>query len=242
MYDVFDLLINQFQIAVQQMNRTMIREELNDFFQGCFIHLAYSIPPIGNQYIANKILTRMTGVLPIRKENFELTNRDGIKFASLFLEDVKSHYDDILSTVTEHEWISFRDGLLFYLSVELLTQSKDTIDLIDQTKNIECKKDLANCLLKRLEELQRPVLGLNWTNLFTMVDPNILSIKQLELTRSIQTYITCLVFFFENDTSEMEIKKKIDRQFDELIRTEHLPGKIKMILLKEKFSFLFCFS
>jgi hypothetical protein len=167
----------------------------------------------------------MTGILPIRKENFEFTNRDCINFALMFLADVKSHYDDILSTVTQSEWVLFRDGLIFYLSVELLTQTKDTIDLLDQTKNLECKKDLANCLLKRLEELQRPVLGLNWTNLFTMANPNILSIKQLELTRSIETYISCLIVFFGNETNEMDIKIKIDQQFDQLIKNDRLPGK-----------------
>ena len=142
-----------------------------------------------------------------------------------FLADIRSHYEDILSTVTESEWVLFRDGLIFYLSVELLTQSTDTICLIDQTKNVQCQKDLANCLLKRLEELQRPVLGLNWTNLFTMADANMLSIKQLELTKSIETYVSCSIVFFGNAKNETEIKKKIDQQFDRLIKNERLPGK-----------------
>jgi hypothetical protein len=239
MHDVFDTLIKQFQTAVQKEKRILTTEEFNDFFQSCMKDLFYAIPTSLNQHIVDKIIIRMTGLLPITKKNFDL-NRDTINFAIALISDIKEHYDLIFSTITAEEWDLFRDGLVLYLSIELLSQSKDTINLIDQMKNDQCKKDLANILLKRLEELEKPVLGLNWTNLFTLVDPNILTLKQLRLTKSMQTYIPSLVQFVEMNINEIEIHENINRHFDDLIFEERIPGKIKL-MFKSKILYLFFF-
>jgi hypothetical protein len=230
MYDVFDTLIDQFQMIIQQNRCKLTAEEFSDFFQSCLTHLSYAIPSSENQHIADKIIIRMTGILPITKKNFDLTNRNTINFAIALISDIKEHYDHIFSTVTTEEWKLFRNGLVLYLSIEFLSQSKDTINLIHQMKNNECKKDLANVLLQRFEELQKPVLGLNWTELFTIVDPKILTLKQLELTRSIQTYITSVIQFLGININEMQIQDRLSRQFDQLIFDERLPGKIKILL------------
>ena len=225
MYDVVDILFQQFRASLPENNRPLFPEELNQFFQGCGQHYRYSIPPVVNQNLANKILIQMTGILPIVPAKFQLDNPEAIKFVRNLLEDIRAHYPDILANVIESDWITFRDGLVFYFSIELLTQSKDTIQLIEQMQVEDLRRDLANCILKRLEEFQRPVLGLNWTNLFNHVDPNILSINQLGLTRSIETYINCLVIFFGQEWTDTEISQKINRHFDDLIRTDRLPGK-----------------
>lgn len=232
MYSAVNLLFEQFQASLQENNRPLFPEELNQFFQGCFQHFQYSIPPVVNQHLANKILVQMTGILPIVPAKLQVDNPEAIQFVRTITEDIHQHYLNILANVTESDWTRFRDGLVFYFSIELLTESKNTIELIEQMQVEDLRRDLANCILKRLEEFQRPVLGINWTNLFNHVDPNILSIKQLSLTRSIQTYITCLIIFFGQEWADPEIGQKIHRNFDELIRTDRLLGKFEIVSKK----------
>jgi hypothetical protein len=228
MYDMVDILFDQFRAAVEADNRKLAREDFNDFFQSCFIQLPYAISSAVNQHIADKIIIRMTGLLPITKTNFDLTSQYTTNFACALIDDIKEHYDHLFSTITVHEWPLFRDGLSLYICIDLLSKVTDTITIIHRVKNDECKKDLANVLLQRLEQLQRPVLGLNWTDLFTIVDPNVLTLKQLGLTGSIQTYITSLVQFVGMNINEMEISDKIVRHFDQLIFEDRLTGKINL--------------
>lgn len=225
MYDVFKILIEQFQEILQVNRWTMIPAELNQFFQGCYQYLQYSIPSIVNQNLSNKILIQMTGILPVPIEYIKIDNVESMKFLQLILGDIRLHYNHILANVTKRDWISFRDGLVFYFSHELLSQPKDTMKFIEEMQVEELQIDLANCLLQRLEELQRPVLGLNWTNLFNLVDSSVLSINQLNLTRSIETYITCLMIFFRTKSNDADIVGKINRHFDDSIRQDRLPGR-----------------
>ncbi|CAF3395094.1 unnamed protein product [Rotaria sp. Silwood1] len=235
MFDHFNALIDQFQKVVQETNRSLIREEFNDFFQSCITHLSYAIPPSTNQHIAEKIIIRMTGLLPITKVNFDLSSHFVVNFTLALIDDIKEHYDNLFATVSLSDWPLFRDGLTLYLAIELLSKPKDTIELVHQMKNEQYKKDLANILLKRLESLGRPVLGLNWTSIFTTVDSNILTLKQLELTRSIKTYVTSLVQIVGMNISEMELSDKIIRHFDRLIYEDCLPVDLESIIFLIKF-------
>ena len=239
MYDVFDTLIDQFQKSVQENNRKLIRDEFNDFFQSCFTYLSYAMSSPTKQHIADKIIIRMTGLLPVTKINFDSNNHYTINFTWALTEDIKEHYDHIFATITSEEWPLFRRGLTLYLSIELLSKSGDTITLINRMKNEECKKDLANVLLQRLDELQRPILCLNWTDLFTLVDPTILTLKQLELTGSIEIYVTSLVRIIGINGNEMEIRDTIVRQFDQLVYEDRLPGKINSSIIIYHHNFLF---
>ncbi|CAF2385070.1 unnamed protein product [Rotaria sp. Silwood2] len=235
MFDHFNILIDQFKKVVQDTNRTLIREEFNDFFQSCITHLSYAIPPSTDQTMAEKLIICMTGLLPIIKTNFDLTSHFVINFTLALIDDIKEHYDNLFSIVSVGDWHLFRDGLTLYLSIELLSKSKDTIELVHRMKNERCQKDLANVLLQRLELLGRPVLGLNWTSLFTIVDPNILTLKQLELTGSIKTYITSLVQIVGMNINEVELSDKIIRHFDRLIFEESLRVDLDDIIFLIKF-------
>ena len=237
-FDIFDTLINQFQTVVEQSPLTFAAVELNDFFQGCLIHLPYAMPDSINQYVANKIIARMTGSLPITKKNFKLTNRDSIGFTSAVLADIKEHSENIFSSVKLEEWVLFRDGLVIYLCSELLSESSDTINLVHQMQNEEYKRDLATTLLLKLEELQRPILALNWTSIFTLVDPTVLTLNSLQLTQSMETYITSLVQVLMAKEPDIKMSGQITDQFNELIRQERLPGKIKNRFLNECIFFL----
>lgn len=225
MYDVLSSLFEEFHAAVQRETRTLSTEELNDFLLSCMNDFPYSISTVINQHITDKAIFRMTGLLPITKDNFHSFQYDVRNFSIALLSDLKEHYNKIFSTIKADEWNLFRDGLVLYLSIDFLTQSKDTIQLIHQMKNNQCKIDLANVLLQRLEELQKPVLALNWTDLFSIVDPSILTLKQLQLTRSIEIYVTSLVEFVRINNYQVNTSEKLKRHFNELIFDERLQGK-----------------
>ena len=227
MYDHFDSLVNQFQTVVYATQRNLIREEFNDFFQTCLTYSSYGISTGIDQHIAEKIIIRMTGLLPITEINFDLSSHFTKNFTLALLDSIREHYDHLLSTVTSADWPLFRSGLVLYLSIELLSQSNNTITLIHQMKNEECKQDLAHVLLQRLEELQKPILDLNWSSLFEIVNPEIISLKQLELTRSITTYIMSLVRFVGVNGHKKEISDNVIHHFDRLVYENRLPGEIE---------------
>ena len=225
MYDVFDSLVEQFQKAMEQNPRPLPPEALNDFFQTCFVHSPYALAHLANSWMADRILIRMTGLLPITRTNLDITFHFTRNFTGVLIEDIKEHFDHLFALLNDRDWPLFRDGFSLYLAIELLSRTGDTVALVHRLRNEDCKRDLANVLLKRLETLQRPVLGQNWIDLFTMVDPNILTLKQLQLTRSIETYIMSLVKILEKHVNEMDMDTKIIRHFDGSITDDRLTGE-----------------
>ena len=225
MYEVFDSLVEQFQQIMQRNPRLLRPEELNDFFQTCFLYSSYAVSDLTNSWMADKILIRMTGLLPITRNNLDVNFHFTNNYVHVLIDDVKEHYDNLFALLTDHDWPLFRDGFSLYLAVELLSRTNDTLALVHQVRNEDCKRDLANVLLKRLEILQRPVLAVNWIDLFTLADPNILTLKQLQLTRSVETYIKSLAKILDKHTNEMDLDTKVIRHFDESIAEDRLTGK-----------------
>lgn len=232
MYDYFDILISQFQKTLQETNCKLIRDEFIDFFGSCLKHLAYAVPTALNQHIAEKIIIRMTGVLPITRMNFDINSHEVRNFTAALVDDVQEHYDDILSTVTTDEWPLFRNGLCLHMAIELLSKQKNTTTLVERMKNETCKKDLVNVLLLQLEMLQKPILNVNWTTLLAIADPNIISLQLLGLTRSIQIYITSLLQYILLHIDEVNLSDQVNHHFDTLVFEDHLPSNIESYFSK----------
>ncbi|UJR36511.1 hypothetical protein I4U23_029232 [Adineta vaga] len=235
MYDTFRILIKQFEKAIQDENRKLSLADFNEFFQDCLAYSSYALSVPAKQHLDEKLIICMAGILPITKSNFDLTSHSTTKFALAVTDNLREHFDQIFAPITNEDWPLFRHGLILYLSIELLIQSSDTITLIHRMKNEYCKKDLANVLLKRLEDLQRPVLGLNWTDLFKLVDSNIVSLKQLELTERIPIYISSLVQVLGIQKDNHAIHDEIIRQFDQLIFEDRLAVNLESIVFLLKF-------
>ena len=232
MYDVFDSLFNQFQIVVAKYHRTLSASELTEFSEICYSHLEYAMAYSVNKSIMIKILIRMTGLLPIKKKNIDLSNGRMIKIALAFLENAKEDYNNILREISTQEWPLFRDGLVLYLSFEMLNQANDTINLVRSIPDEEWKKDLAIVLLQRLAELKKPILGRNWTDLFSLVDPISITLDHFQLIDSMQMYVTILARILEVESNSTMIHSQLSGYFDQMIHGEYLPGKIKRIYYK----------
>lgn len=218
-YDVFDILVDQFLGISQQYCQTLTASELNDF---CLTYFAHISPDCVDPPISNKLLTRLTGLLPLTKENFDLKNRETISCIFTMRWNVERHYDNILRTISSEEWPLFRDGLVFYLSFALLTIPGYTVELIHQTRNTEWRKDLSTVLLQRLVQLRNPILSLGWADLFLHADPKRISSDCLQL------YIMTLVRILEGESNPRRIQPQIGEQFNQLIFENHLPGKINI--------------
>ena len=192
-YPTFRILTEQFIKSAKEDKRKLVTTDVNEFFQDCFTYSPYALSVEAREGVVNKIIICMMGILPIAKSNFDVKSQFTVNFTLAMTGTLREHFDKVFATVHQDEWPLFRDGLVLFVSIEFLIKADDTMTLIHRMKNEECKKDLANVLLQRLEELQRPIIGLNWTDLFALVDQNILTLKQIELTESIPIYITSLV-------------------------------------------------
>ena len=224
MYNIFDILVEQFQDKIIQRPQFLTSLELVDFFQGCSLHMNYALALSVDNFIANKILLRMIGVLPIEKKNFDLRKRELKNFIAPVLDFVRDNYMAILETVSVEHWLLFRNGLVICLLFDLLTEQKDTIKLVHAIPDVDQKQNLATALLKKLEEFQKPILGLDWSSIFPLVDPNDLSLNSLELTQSMETYITSLISILHAKGYSEATVTEVSQHFDDLVRRERLPG------------------
>jgi len=233
MYNTFDILVEQFQNQITQHPQLLTSLELADFFQGCSLHLNYALASSVDNFTANKILLRMIGVLPIEKKNLDLRKREIKNFIAPILDFVRDNYTAILSTVTVEDWLLFRNGLVICLLFDLLTEQKDTIKLVHAIPDVDQKQNLATVLLKKLEEFQKPILGLNWTSIFPLVDPNGLSLNSLELTQSMETYVTSLISILHAKGYSEATVTEVNQHFDDLVRRERLPGTYKIFFFSK---------
>lgn len=227
MYNVFDILFNQFQIVVEQNQQTLTAPELIDFSEICARHLEYATTYSVNQSTMIKMLIRMTGLLPITKENIYPRNDRTVKIALDFLANAKEDYKSMLGEITPQEWPLFRDGLVLYLCFELLSQPNDRINLVHSIPDEEWRKDLAIALLQRLAELEERISDQNCTDLFSLADLSRLTSEHFQLISSVQMYVKILACIIGEGNHSRVIYSQLSRQFNQIINREYLPGKIK---------------
>ena len=109
--------------------------------------------------------------------------------------------------------------------IQAVTESVNTIQLIELIENEVWRRDLANLVLQQLAIFQLPVLATNWTDLFSFVDPAVIDLKQLGLARSIETYIELLLAVLPKTAGEMRLNERIIEHFDLMIYDDRLMGK-----------------
>ncbi|CAF1549778.1 unnamed protein product, partial [Adineta ricciae] len=235
-YPTFRVLTEQFIRSAQEDKRKLVTADVNEIFQDCFTYSLYALSVEAREGVVNKIIICMMGILPIAKSNFDVKSHFTVNFTLAMTGTLREHFDKVFATVNQDEWPLFRDGLVLFMSIEFLIKAGDTMTLIHRMKNEQCKKDLANVLLQRLEELQRPIIGLNWTDLFALVDQNILTLKQIELTESIPIYITSLIQILEIEKNSSTLQDQVIRQFDNLIFESRLSVNLDSIIFLLNFS------
>ena len=231
MYDAFDPLISQFLVAVHQRGRGISAVNLNEFFQTCRNHYVSIENSIRTDVTALKILVRMMAPLPINGENMLIGSEAAQLMVSITLQNLKRNFQAGWTAISESEWISFREGLVILSCIRLYHQDAGNnadcpLDLLPMICDQRRQQDVADKLVNFLGDLGCTLPKHQEVILFTLIGQNILTLKHLEMTRSLDTYVgyvAQLLTSHQNDSTQLE--GEIQLQLDTLIPKNHFASK-----------------
>lgn len=223
---LFDTLNEQFFNLVHTEQRMLTRGELNEFFQCCLDYWPYTLSKNPDTHRANLITFSMIGSLNVTSTNLDLDYQAVRIFSKRLIEDLKENQEKIFQLVSDENWTHFSNGLAICLSVQLITDPTESIRTVKKISNEKHRRDLATLLIKRLEQLNRPVISADWTNIFQLVDPQIITLRQFELTQSIEVYLYSLIVVLQQKpTTRNFTDDELVTRFDQLIYQDRLIGK-----------------
>jgi hypothetical protein len=162
----------------------------------------------------------MLAMLPIDKDNFKIDNTSLSSLASELYDYIKMHLDDLLKTTDNNEWLEFVQGLIIFMSAQMLgTQTIfNTFSLLDQMINYQDKQQLiGNLLVKRIVELQMPIKNDNWVNLFPLITDKHLLHNCLDLVTTLDDYLNILQHIIRNNSINEQMQMELTKHFDKLI-------------------------
>ena len=229
---MFDSLLEQFNITLQQRERNISREKLNWFFQNC--RKNYSIiERIVNQDVpALKILIRMISVLPLNKENILDSSEAARQFSSIVLRILSEKFSNAWPTIGEAEWLSFNDGLVTLCCLRLL-HSQKSVEETDETSHLLSlipdevqRRETVLKLLNSLGNWQCTLSKRQQVALYALLDKKELELKHLEVASSLETYISYLtqvMISYHGDAKQLE--DDIEKQLNKLLTERRLPSK-----------------
>lgn len=232
MFSVFDTLLDQLKVASPTENNTLNAEEFKDFFEKCDRYVPDILATSTANITVLKVILRMIGALSIQKEAFDRDNDISIRFASVMMYYVWGTFENLYQHVRDDEWILFSRGLVMLISIELLQYksnhtNENKVIFLQRIPDQAQRRTVANKLLSRLCKLEEILYGdPNWTDLFTLVDPRIIHIDHMRLTKSIETFIICITKIAQvlPDTSTFE--DALERHLEDRIGDNSIEGKI----------------
>ncbi|CAF3297892.1 unnamed protein product [Rotaria sp. Silwood2] len=227
-YDKVDSLFDQFAATLESRKIIISRESLKIFFSLCYKYLSTIENALKQDLDALKILIRMIGLLSISRENLIFDQAASI-FASIILKNLCDKLDAVLTTINENDWTSFCQGLVTLICIKLLHQGNEneasnTIDLLSRMPEGQQRKDAVLKLLDLFYELQCRLSKNKVMELYTLVEPDDLALKYLELAVSIEIYIDYLTYFLKiREDNTNDFQENIKDQLDRLLEKNYFP-------------------
>jgi len=201
MYDLFNKLIQQFQMTLSNDNYILTKREFQNCFDICLDYLNnIPINQQNDQTIRRiKIILRMIGLLtPIKKESFDQNCISAQQFINKIILHIRANFQELLKLVDGIEWLLFKNGLALLFALELLYQQinnsqENKLTYLYEISDKKQRQDVANELLQQLYNLEQPLsMNSNWIDLFRIVDPQIIDIKHLNLAVTFESFIMCI--------------------------------------------------
>lgn len=238
-YNLFNTILEQFQITLSKENYTFNRHDFQDFFDNCSKYININISKTSqDDFIIFKIIIRMLGLLiPLNNESFDQNSISAQQFIRKLAVHVQTNFRQLLNIVDKHEWSLFKNGLALLLSFELVYQQIDhlqpnTLILLYQINNQKQRQEIANELLQQLHKQQQPLsINSNWTDLFTLVDPEIINIKQLDLADTFESFISCITKISTVLQVHHQFEQDISDYFENRVFYNHLQSKSIIYIL-----------
>ncbi|CAF2969685.1 unnamed protein product [Rotaria sp. Silwood2] len=142
----------------------------------------------------------MIGVLPIDKQNLKLPDDSTVNFTATIISKLTERLQDVISSLKEDEWNSFKDGLKTVICIQLLSQTykKSNINPLELLLNasIQAERlDIAKRVLKLIENIQenKDIPESIWFELLVLDSPDNLietiPIKQIPF----EAYLKCAI-------------------------------------------------
>jgi hypothetical protein len=231
MADVFDLLYEQLRIASPTENNTLTLEQFQNFFANCYEYICPVLAESTDKCLVLKVILRMIGILSINEQNFDRWNACSIPFAHEIMIHLRENFANLCRVVNDIEWILFQRGLAILVSIELLQYrsndfNENKVIFLQQIPDPTRRKLAAYKTLSRLHKINLPIFNdVSWTDLFTMIDPTKIDINHLNLTNSIETFVTCISKISKVLIDSTTFEKDMDTYLENRILTNCIEGK-----------------
>ncbi|CAF1340065.1 unnamed protein product [Adineta steineri] len=241
-YDLFDSFLEQFNIAIQNRGTGILRENLVAFFCLCRKYYGIIEDPVKQDMFALKIITRMTALLPINRENMTVGSEAAKLFASIVLKHLSERSQEIWTTVIDSEWLSFSEGLVKLCCIQLLDgqvsieQTNDYFIILSTIPDKTRREETVIKLLTLLNNLRYTLPRNQDVALYSLIDQNHLTLEHIELAASLETYISYLTqFVLSHQEDPNELHEKIQTQLDKLLSEKRFLNELDSIVYLLKF-------
>ncbi|CAF1118854.1 unnamed protein product [Rotaria sp. Silwood1] len=145
----------------------------------------------------------MIGILRINQNNIDIIHLSSKEHVPCILSSIFKHCDGVIDSVSRDDFDFFENSvatflcLKLWLTTEFIENKKDTsgetIELIRRIRQEEKRHKVVSGMLKLLVQINSPIKGSKWTELFSLAGPNQLSLEHLELITSIEAYLNYLI-------------------------------------------------
>jgi len=174
----------------------------------------------------------MIGLLtPIKKESFDQNCISAQQFINKIILHIRTNFQELLKLVDGIEWLLFKNGLALLFALEFLYQQFDNsqenkLTFLYKISDEKQRQDVANELLQQLYNLEQPLsMNSNWIDLFTIVDPQIIDIKYLNLAVTFESFIMCITQISTVLQIHHQLEEQIGDYFQNRVFYNHLQSK-----------------
>ena len=216
---------------MQQRQRKLSHEDLNEFFLCCHTHCSIIKNAVKDDSIALKSLVRMMAPLSISRENMIAVNPTIRLFVRFVLQALSEKLQTVWESLVESEWESFCEGLVTLFCIELYYTKPEkemnaTLDLLTMIPEESQRQKFASKLVNSLKELKCILTKGQEAFLYKLMGQKNLKLEQLDLASSLETYITYLTQILEfHQGYADQLRAKIETQLDRLLREKRFPSR-----------------
>lgn len=234
---LFDLLANQFRSTLaKEDHHTFGEHDFDEFFQMCLKYLPYPSKNDRNEVQTLSIRLKMMGLLsPMKKETFHRNCAAAQQFTSKMMSEMRRHLNTLMEVINRSEWDMMKLGFGLLCCFDLLFEKMDdveanTLDLLVQISEKELREDLTYVILQQLSQLDKPIAtSINWTNLFTLINPQKININHLNAACSFETFVLCIMKISKVMSMPNNFEEQIADYLENRVFFHHLKSKLSSV-------------
>ena len=237
-YNTINTLIEQSATVIKRDKIVLSRDSFDAFFNECFSCMNMIQIESPDKHVVLKDLMRMVGLLDMNKNNLSLQSSQTENVVKKILFFIIDSLNGIIGSVPPDEWPLFKNGLSIIICIQLfvealphmrkLAKNSFTMEFLKHISNQNQIEDVADNILKHVENWNRTILDCHWSELLTLVNPRSIQPKHFEFNHSFQTYFSYIARFFPALALDVNYRHNISRHFDGLMMNDRFPSMFKL--------------